>query len=129
MTPQLPITSFPAIYVSDLERSVRFYSSLGFEEDYRFPPGPDAGYAGMHRDSSRLGIVERTWPEAQLGFKTGDGPRFELWVYVDDVDATIESLRKGGTRIMKGAEDMPWGERLGYVADPDGNPVAIAHRP
>jgi len=21
---------------------------------------------------------------------------------------------------------MPWGERVGYVSDPDGNPVAVA---
>ena len=59
---------------------------------------------------------------------TGDGPRFELWVYVDDVDAAIQQLRNAGETIMREAEDMPWGERVPYVADPDGNPVAIAHR-
>jgi lactoylglutathione lyase len=27
------------------------------------------------------------------------------------------------------SEDMPWGERMAYVTDPDGNPVALASPP
>jgi len=30
--------------------------------------------------------------------------------------------------VLKGSEDMFWGERLAYVADLDGNPVALAVR-
>ncbi len=37
------MTSFPVIYVSDLHRSLSFYSQLGFEEDYRFPEDDDPG--------------------------------------------------------------------------------------
>jgi catechol 2,3-dioxygenase-like lactoylglutathione lyase family enzyme len=27
--------------------------------------------------------------------------------------------------ILREAEDMPWGERIATVADPEGNPVAL----
>jgi len=56
----------------------------------------------------------------------GTAPRFEMFVYVDDVDGTVDRLRRAGTNILRQAEDMPWGERVGYVSDPDGNPVAVA---
>ena len=42
------------------------------------------------------------------------------------MDAVIASLRAVGVRVLRDPEDMPWGERVGYVADPDGNPVALA---
>ena len=28
--------------------------------------------------------------------------------------------------VLAEPEDMPWGERMAYVSDPDGNPVALA---
>jgi catechol 2,3-dioxygenase-like lactoylglutathione lyase family enzyme len=54
---------------------------------------------------------------------------FELFVYVDEIDEVDEvvgRLRGGDGRVLKEPEDMFWGERVAYVADPDGNPVALA---
>jgi lactoylglutathione lyase len=31
-----------------------------------------------------------------------------------------------GAPVLQRPTDMPWGERLAYVTDPDGNPVALA---
>jgi lactoylglutathione lyase len=45
---------------------------------------------------------------------------------VDEVDAAIERLRADGVPVLREPVDLPWGERIGYVADPDDNPVAIA---
>jgi lactoylglutathione lyase len=120
------MTSFPAIYVSDLQASLRFYEQLGFDEDYRMPPGDDAGYIGLHHGDTRLGLVKKEWPEQQLGIEPGASPRFELWVYVDDVDVAVAEAT---APVLKEPEDMPWGERIAYLADPDGNPVPLAHRP
>jgi lactoylglutathione lyase len=119
--------AFPIVYARDVERSARFYAEqLGFEEDYRLPPDGEPGYVGLHRGSGRLGIVTTAAPEQQLGMQVGDAPRFELFVLVDDVDASVERLRSAGAAILREPEDMPWGERLAYAADPDGNPVALA---
>ena len=38
----------------------------------------------------------------------------------------MASLRPDGVPVLRDPEDMPWGGRVGYVADPDGNPVALA---
>ncbi|MFD6216230.1 VOC family protein, partial [Nocardia salmonicida] len=35
-------------------------------------------------------------------------------------------LEETGIQILRSPIDMPWGERIAYVSDPDGNPVALA---
>ena len=60
-----------------------------------------------------------------LGEGKGSGWRCEIFLYVDDVDAAVQELR-GLASVLREAADLPWGERLAYVADPDGNPVALA---
>jgi lactoylglutathione lyase len=122
--------AFPIIYVPDVERSARFYAGrLGFQETIRMPPDGDAGYIGLQLEDSRMAIVDAGWPAERIGVRVGSLPRFELWVYVDDVDQTVAELRAADVPVLMDAEDMPWGERMAYVADPDGNPVALASPP
>lgn len=52
--------------------------------------------------------------------------RFEMFVYVDDVDETVEALMTAGYTTIKPPANLPWGDLFAYVADPDGNPVAIS---
>ncbi len=52
-----------------------------------------------------------------------------MFVYVDDVDLTIEILREAGVDVLRDPATMPWGERVAYVLDPDGNPVALTMAP
>lgn len=54
-----------------------------------------------------------------VGSRKPDG---EEGVDVDDVDEVVSSLRAQGMTILREAADMPWGERLAYVTDPEGNP-------
>jgi lactoylglutathione lyase len=117
---------FPVVYVDEAERSAAFYERLGFVRHYQLPPEGEPGYVGLRRGDPELAVVHRSWPEEKLGVTLGAPPRFELFAYVDDVDAVIASLRAVGVRVLRDPEDMPWGERVGYVADPDGNPVALA---
>jgi len=107
-------------------RSARFYEQLGFEEHYRFPPGDEPGYVGFRRGDDALGVVTVDSPRRLIGVTVGADPRFELFVYVDDVDAVLERLRAAGVAVLREPEDMPWGERIAFVADPDGNPVTLA---
>jgi lactoylglutathione lyase len=119
--------AFPIIHTPEVKRSAAFYAErLGFHEIFRMPPGDDAGYIGLELEDSRLGIVDEAWPAERIGARRGDAPRFELWVYVDDVDATVAQMREADVPVLAEPEDMPWGERMAYVSDPDGNPVALA---
>ncbi|MFI5692432.1 VOC family protein [Kribbella sp. NPDC051586] len=123
---QLHRKAFPVLYVTNVSRSVEFYALLGYEQTYQFPLEGDPHYVGLERGDSSLGLSDVSWPEAQLGITVGTAPRFELFVYVDDVEAEVEVFRAAGHRVLQEPATMPWGERQAYLADPEGNPVALA---
>lgn len=119
--------AFPVVYVRDVPAALAFYQGLlGFEPQYRHPPDGDAVFVSLRRDAAELGIVHESSPRHFLGVEPGDGPRFELFVYVVDVDATVAAARDAGFAVAREAEDQPWGERVAFLRDPDGNPVAVA---
>ena len=117
--------AFPIVYVSDVLRAEAFYVQLGFRRAYQHPPEGEPGFVNLRLGDAELGLVHERSLADLLGRTRGDGPRFEVFVYVPDVDEAVERLRASVT-VLREAEDMPWGERLAYVADPDGNPVALA---
>jgi lactoylglutathione lyase len=53
------------------------------------------------------------------------GPRFERYVYVEELQATFDRVAAAGVQVLRDAEDMPWGERIATSADPEGNSVAV----
>jgi lactoylglutathione lyase len=118
--------AFPVLYVASVRRSVEFFGLLGYESRYQFPLEGDPHYVGLERGESSLGIADSSWPEAQLGITVGTAPRFELFVYVDDVEAQVETFRTAGYAVLQEPATMPWGERQAYVSDPDNNPIALA---
>jgi len=65
-------------------------------------------------------------PEQLVGITVGEGPRFELFVYVDDVDMAVAAVRANDAPVLKQPEDMFRGERVAWIVDPEGNPVALA---
>jgi lactoylglutathione lyase len=116
------------IYARDVERTAAFYLTFGFEEHFRLPAEGQAGYIGLRRGLHELAVTTIESPEQLVGIEVGSGPRFEIFIYVDDVDRAVETVRAGGGRVLKEADDMFWGERVAWVADPEGNPVALARR-
>jgi lactoylglutathione lyase len=107
--------AFPIVSVHDLPAVRAFYTQLGFVQTYQFPPDGEPGFVTMERDGATIGI----------GAGGADDDRFAYWVYVDDVDATLDRLAAGGAPIVAAPEDQPWGERIARTRDPDGNPVIL----
>ena len=50
-----------------------------------------------------------------------DGPRFQLTIDVDDVDATCAEIRERGVTLLNGPVDRPWGVRTACFRDPAGH--------
>ena len=107
--------AFPVITVPDLPAACGFYERLGFAEAYRFPPEGDPVFVTMERGAFSVG----------LGAGGGDGDRFGVWVYVDDVDAALERLRAAGAPVVAEPQDQPWGERVAQTRDPGGTLVYL----
>ena len=117
--------AFPVVFARQPAVTARFYERLGFVRQFQLPAEGEPGYIGLRRGNSEVAVVDMVWPADQYSGTVSTGVRFEMFVYVDDVDATLEGLR-GDVAVLKEAADMPWGERVAYVNDPDDNPVAIA---
>ena len=119
--------ALPVVYAANVERAAQFWELLGFRRHFQLPPEGDPGYVGLHSDSSpaEIAVTSVEWAMDRYGQALGDGPRFEMYLYVPDLDAMIGQLAGVGVSVMREPEDMPWGERIATIADPDGNPVTL----
>jgi lactoylglutathione lyase len=123
----MALRAFPVLYAKDVERVAGFYAELGFAEHFRLPaPDGRAGFIGMRRDGAELAVTTEDSPRMLAGVEPGPGPRHELFVYVEDVDAAVAGVEAAGGSVLRAPVDMPWGERVGFVRDPDGNVVSLA---
>jgi lactoylglutathione lyase len=120
---------FPILYARDVEQSVVFYcDALGFEVAFRWPADGALEYAYLRLGETGIGIANGSVVQG-IGVPESHAPRrFELCVYTDDADAAAERLRSFGARELMAPTDQPWGERLCYFEDPNGNPIHITMR-
>jgi lactoylglutathione lyase len=122
----MALRAFPVAYASDVEAAARFWELLGFERHVQLPPDGEPGYVGLTRDGAgELAVTHAQWAADRYGLSLGNGPRFEMYVYVEDLDATLARLIHAHVEVLRDAEDMPWGERIATITDPEGNPVAL----
>lgn len=120
------LRAFPVTYASDVDAVASFWELLGFRRHVQLPPEGVPGYVGLTRDQAgELAVTDQRWALDRYGLSPGTGPRFEMYVYVDDLDEMIERLTEANVTLLRRAEDMPWGERIATVVDPEGNPVAL----
>jgi len=113
--------------IGDIDRSVAFYTALGFEELRRMPIRDEAMnvFMGLPGDGPRLELTHNFGVESyELG--TGYG---HIAVAVDDLDATLARLAAQGIE----PERPPYtvregGSRLCFVRDPDGYRIELIER-
>jgi lactoylglutathione lyase len=122
----MTLRAFPVAYAADVEAVASFWELLGFRRHVQLPPEGEPGYVGLARDGGgELAVTHEQWPRDRYGLAPGSGPRFEMYVYLDDLDGMLARLVEANVPVLRDAEDMPWGERIATVADPEGNPVAL----
>jgi lactoylglutathione lyase len=113
--------------IGEIDRSVAFYTALGFEERRRMPIREEAinVFMGLPGDGDRLELTYNIGVDAyEIG--TGYG---HIAVSVDDLAATLERLRRHGIdperepyRVREG------GSLICFVRDPDGYRVELIDR-
>ncbi|WP_186778000.1 VOC family protein [Streptomyces salinarius] len=110
----------PVILTADLDVLLGFYTELfGAEEIFRVPAEGPPFYLGLRIGDTDLGLV------AKKDAGTGAAPRILLGIGVDDVDETLRRVETLGGSVRGGPNDMPWGQRVAHVSDPDGNPINL----
>lgn len=110
---------FPILRTSDLPRLVAFYeTAFAAEVTYRYADDGDDVYVALSVGGGDMGIGRARG--------IGPGDRIAVWLYVDDADAAFAATLAAGAEAVAAPEDLPWGERVAEVKDPDGNPLYLA---
>ncbi|SES16095.1 hypothetical protein SAMN05216188_1245 [Lentzea xinjiangensis] len=109
----------PIIVTPHLDRVQAFYAQvLGAREVSSYPPDGPVFYRTLVIGDAELGLVSEP---ADLTA----APRITLSIGVPDVDAVLPLVEAAGGRVLGPSNDMPWGQRVAHVFDPDGNPVNL----
>lgn len=116
----MPSTVQAVLSTPDLDRALAFYTQLfGAVETSRVPEAGPIFYLGLRIGDSDLGLV--TNAEVEVGKPV----RILLSIMVDDADRVAALVPGAGGQVLGPANDMPWGQRVAHVLDPDGNMVNL----
>jgi lactoylglutathione lyase len=125
-----------ALFVTDLARSLIFYrDALGFQFDKPAKPDGIEGYSGK----LKIGLYDRTWLPKLFGDRGQEiisGHPFLLSMTVDDLELVYQHLINRDNQdipnpsidIIAPPQVMPWGQKILFLADPDGNLIEIVQR-
>ena len=127
---QLPLQKISAIslFVEDVAASKAFYQEV-FGVD---PVFEDAVSVAFKFDKLIVNLLhvgsagEIVEPGAVAAREAGS--RFQLSIWVPDVDAVCVELRKRGVKLLAGPIDRPWGMRTANFVDPSGHSWEVAQR-
>jgi predicted enzyme related to lactoylglutathione lyase len=120
MERRMPSTVQPTIVTAALEPMLAFYTGLlAASETERVPAEGPVFYVGLRIGESDLGLVS---DDGVAGAPAG---RILLSIEVPDVDALVPRVEGLGGTVTGGPTDMPWGQRVVHLTDPDGNVVNL----
>lgn len=141
-------TNHTSFTVSDLDRSVRFFTeALGFELLHRGPRDPEmiarvVGVAGadievayVQAPGHRLELIEYKAPadRSRVDSRPCDTGFAHIAFDVDDVDAALAAAADHGVKPVGSPQDLHTGPNKGgrvvYTRDPDGVTVEFIQRP
>ncbi|HZY93370.1 MAG TPA: VOC family protein [Candidatus Bathyarchaeia archaeon] len=120
-----------ALSVRDLEKCVSFYrDKLGFalkDREGDFAYLTFGGHGGPGLALLSIESAAKLISEAQIRPKEHAIHRNYFAVFVEDVDREYEDLKAKGVHFVKPPTTHPWGQRIAYFEDPEGNLWEISH--
>lgn len=117
---------YTILYVEDVPRTVAFYNqAFGFDTRFLHETGD---FAELATGTTALAFSSRRLMQT-LGksprVPDPDHPCFEIAVVTDDVQAALERALAAGATLRQTPAEMPWGQTVAYVSDPEGFLVEI----
>ena len=121
-------TITPYLAVDDAVEAIEYYQkAFGAKERIRMnAPDGKIGHAELEIGDS-LVMLSDPFPQAttkspsELG-----GTSASVFMYVEDVDATVKQAVDAGATVTMEVSDQFWGDRFGSVVDPFGHQWSIA---
>ena len=113
--------------IVDIERSVAFYTALGFEQrrQMTLKDGAINTFMGLPGDDDRL---ELTWNPGVEAYELGSGYG-HIAISTPDIHATLDALAKLGIDAEKAPYSVrEGGSLLTFVRDPDGYRIELIEK-
>ena len=117
------------LYVADQAASKQFYVEILDLTPVLDVPGmtefllAEGCKLGLMPNRGIAKILGESLPHPEQG--TGI-PRAELYLHIDNVEERYEAALRAGAKAVSPVGLRDWGDRVGYVADPDGHVIAFA---
>jgi predicted enzyme related to lactoylglutathione lyase len=113
--------------VEELARAAQFYDqAFGWKRTVATSVYIELALPG----GMRLGLYDREGFRRNIGQmparRQGEATATELYLYVSDLDVAFAKATAAGARMLSPVSARDWGDLVGYVADPDGNVLALA---
>lgn len=93
-------------------------------------PGPDGTVAhALMTIGPAMVMIESEWPTLPSRAPAHDGSSpVVIFVYVPDVDQTVQRAVAQGAQILIAAQNQFWGDRVAWIMDPSGHVWTVATR-
>jgi hypothetical protein len=122
--------SWHELYTTDHEAAFAFYQQIvGWERLGEFDMGAMGKYLLWGREGKQLGGMMTT----PKGMTTPDGrevpPSWMYYVTTADLDGALARAKAKGGRVLNGPMDVPGGQRIVQLMDPQGAAFALVTPP
>jgi PhnB protein len=120
----------PRLVCRDPAAAIDFCVNTFNAVERRRRPGPDGTVAhALLTIGPAMIMIEGEWPTLTSRAPKSDGSSpVVMYVYVEDVDQTVERAIAGGAQLLIPAKNQFWGDRTAWIMDPSGHVWTIATR-
>ena len=114
----------PSLTVDDLERSISFFSGLGFEVEDRWEQDGKLLGVMLKGGALRLGLSQDDFKKGRDRVK---GVGMRLYIEADDnIDEVAARAKSAGVTLASEPADTEWGTRAFDVKEPSGFLITIS---
>src|SRR3954466_7921042 len=120
----------PRLFCRDLRAEIEFLKAAFGAEDPNRRPGPDGRIIhALLTIRGQMLMLEAEYPTLPSRVPALDGTSpVVIFVYVEDVDRVVEKATSLGARLLIPVKDQFWGDRTGWIMDPEGHVWTVATR-
>ena len=120
----------PRLVCRDVTAEIEFCAEVFDAKVLNRRPGPNGIEAhGLLTIRDEMIMIEAEWPTLPSKAPVPDGSSpVMIFVYVPDVDRTVEKAVERGGKALVPAQNQFWGDRTAWIMDPAGHVWTVASR-
>ena len=128
MTAPLQHISAISLFVEDLQAAKAFYTGVfGIPVIYEDEAAVAVKFDNLIVNLLRVENAQEIVAPGAVG-KRDAGSRFQLTIWVPDIEAVCAELRRRGVTLLNGPVDRPWDMRTANFVDPAGHSWEVGQR-